>query len=128
MKCKFFNIWKKTYHFMSHFVFTVNLPNLMSFPCKGVPAFSLVEEMQQCSGSEFGSDLDVGRYFTVEGCASKCEGLASMFIFGTNKFTSNKFFHRCSRNKCKCYCETSAKDDGTCNVKGHRGFILYKYD
>jgi hypothetical protein len=92
----------------------------MSFSRKGVPAFSLVEEKKQCTGF----DIDVGKYFTVGGCASTCEGRASMFIFGTNKFGRN----RCYRNKCKCHCETSAKLDGTCNVKGHSGFVLYKYD
>ena len=47
-----------------------------------------------------------------------------MFIFGTNDFGKN----RCNRKGCKCICEVEAAYDGTCDVKKHRGYRLYRYD
>ena len=66
----------------------------------------------------------MGRLESVEECAEACTGVSSMFIFGTNDFGKK----RCNRKGCKCYCETSAATDGTCNVKNHRGYRLYRYD
>ena len=76
--------------------------------------------MQECGGEE----EFIGRLESVEKCAEACTGVASMFIFGTNDFGKN----RCNRKGCKCYCETSAATDGTCNMKNHRGYRLYRYD
>merc|ERR1719273_198384 len=47
-----------------------------------------------------------------------------MFIFGTNNFGKR----RCNNDGCKCYCETSALEDGSCEVKNHKGYLLYKFD
>ena len=46
-----------------------------------------------------------------------------MFALGTNDFGVN----RCNRKGCKCLCETSAEDDGTCDVVSHKGYRLYKF-
>ena len=82
--------------------------------------WSLVGEKQECGGKE---EL-MGRLESVEECAEACTGVSSMFIFGTNDFGKK----RCNWKGCKCYCETSAAADGTCNVKNHRGYRLYRYD
>ena len=87
---------------------------------EGEPEFSLVAEKKECSGSE----THKGRFVTVEECALSCKEVASMFIFGTNNFGTT----RCNTNGCKCYCETSAQDDGSCNVINHNGYLLYKYE
>ena len=46
-----------------------------------------------------------------------------MFAFGTNDFGKN----RCNDDGCRCLCETSATDEGTCNNVDHNGYRLYKY-
>ena len=46
-----------------------------------------------------------------------------MFIFGTNTFGNQ----RCSSLGCQCSCETSATNEGTCNIIDNNGFRLYKY-
>ena len=80
----------------------------------------MVGEKQECGGKE---EL-MGRMESVEECAEACTGVSSMFIFGTNDFGKK----RCNWKGCKCYCETSAAADGTCKVKNHRGYRLYRYD
>ena len=85
-----------------------------------VPKYSLVAEKKECGGSE----AYKGRIHNVEACASICNGVASMFIFGTNKFGKK----RCNGKGCKCSCETSALEDGSCKVKNHKGYQLYKFD
>ena len=81
--------------------------------------FTLVGEKKECSGSE----KDVGKLHSVDTCGSMCKGLASMFAFGTNDFGTN----RCNSDGCSCLCETSAADQGTCDIVGHNGYRLYKY-
>ena len=76
-------------------------------------------EKQECGGSEKGK----GRVASVEDCAEACKGVSSMFALGTNDFGVN----RCNRKGCKCLCETSAADDGTCDVVSHKGYRLYKF-
>ena len=85
-----------------------------------IAGWSLVGEKQECRGEE----EYIGRFETVEECGDACGGVATMFIFGTNDFGKN----RCNRNGCKCICEVEAAYDGTCNVKTHRGYRLYRYD
>ena len=46
-----------------------------------------------------------------------------MFIFGTEDFGSSK----CNSDGCNCYCETSATDQGLCDMVNHNGYRLYKY-
>ena len=86
---------------------------------KIIVGWSLVAEEKECSGS----GLWMGYLDSIEACVAKCRGVASMFIFGTNDFGYN----RCYSEKCACYCETSAKDEGTCNLISHSGYRLYKY-
>ena len=77
-------------------------------------------EKKECSGSE----KRMGSFKHIYECASKCKGVASMFVFGTNDFGVN----RCDSNGCECYCETSATVEGTCSQRNHEGFNLYKYN
>ena len=94
------------YNQQSHFKFLVG--------------WSLVAEKQECSGSE----VYKGEVQTIEECGSICKGIASMFIFGTNDFGNNQ----CFSDGCRCYCETGATDQGTCEImNNHDGFRLYKY-
>ena len=46
-----------------------------------------------------------------------------MFEFGTNDYGTT----RCFNDGCKCYCQTSATDEGTCNRLNHDGYRLYQY-
>ena len=79
----------------------------------------MVAERKECGGAE----LWMGRLPSIEACVAKCRGVASMFAFGTNDFGWNS----CYNDECTCYCETSAKDDGTCNLISNSGYRLYKY-
>ena len=79
----------------------------------------MLEAKKECSGSE----ISKGKLPSVDDCASQCEGVASMFAFGTNDYLTN----RCNNDGCSCYCETSATEDGTCNSVNHNGYRLYKY-
>ena len=74
---------------------------------------------KECSGSETLSGL----FHEIDDCASQCEGVSSMFAFGTNDFG----VIRCYNDGCRCLCETSATPEGTCNIVGHNGYRLYKY-
>ena len=82
--------------------------------------FSLVAEKKECSGAE----ENKGRMKSIEQCADACNGVSTMFIFGTNDFVSHSF--SCNDNGCKCWCETSAKDDGTCDIIKDEWYRLYK--
>ena len=46
-----------------------------------------------------------------------------MFGFATNDFGGN----RCFDDGCNCICETSAKDDGTCDMIPNNSYRLYKF-
>ena len=80
----------------------------------------LVASRMECAGSE----VSVGEASSIDECANKCEGIAEMFIFGTNDFGTN----RCSDNGlCRCFCETSSSYDATCQQTSHNGYRLFKY-
>ena len=81
--------------------------------------WSLVEEKKECSGDE----ISKGRMVSPGECASACNGVASMFAFGTNDFG----VPRCDGNGCQCLCETAAADDGTCDSVQHKGYRLYRF-
>ena len=66
---------------------------------------------------------NVGGFESIDQCAIACKDRASMFIFGTNAFGDD----RCYRDGCKCICETAANDDGTCDIKEHMGYNLYRF-
>ena len=86
-----------------------------------IAGWTLVGEKQECRGEE----EYIGRFETVEECGEACGGVATMFIFGTNDFGTA----RCEGNgkQCQCFCETSATDDGSCDITDHNGYRLYKY-
>ena len=81
--------------------------------------WELVAEKKECSGSE----TEKGTFHIIDNCASQCNGVASMFAFGTNDFGEP----RCYNNGCRCLCETSATAEGTCNKVNHKGYRLYRY-
>ena len=93
---------------------------MLIFSCVRI-GWELVAEKTECAGKE----KDLSPQPTTEACAKACEGISSMFIFGTNDFGHA----RCERNgkQCDCYCETSANNDGDCYMLDHKGFSLYKY-
>ena len=79
----------------------------------------LVSDNSECSGSEEGQ----GKFETIFECAEKCQGVSSMFAFGTNDYGTI----RCENGKCSCFCETAATIDGSCSIVSHSGFRLYKF-
>ena len=81
--------------------------------------WSLAAEKKECSGSE----KPKGKLQSVDACASKCKGEASMFIFGTEDFGDST----CNTDGCNCYCETSATEQGMCDMIDHNGYRLYRY-
>ena len=94
-----------------------------------VVQWSLVAEKKECSGSEVAKgDACRGPGFydkcmpSVQDCAMACVGVSSMIAFGTDKFGRT----RCDKKGCVCSCETSAREDGSCNMRNHNGYILYK--
>ena len=87
-----------------------------------IVGWTLVAEKKECSGSE----VYQGRLHSIEACVSVCRGVASMFIFGTND-SGYSGWNRCNIDGCTCYCETSAKDEGTCNMISTQSTRLYKY-
>ena len=93
------------YVFISYFILTLEL--------------TLVADKKECSGSEIDADF----FNTLDGCASHCKGKASMFAFGTNDYGND----RCNTEGCRCLCETSATEKGTCEIKDHDGYRLYRY-
>ena len=82
--------------------------------------YGLVGAKKECGGSE----KNKGRMDSIDECAKACKGIASMFVFGTNDFEVD----RCNAQGCTCYCETAAKDDGTCQIVDHKGYRLYRFD
>ena len=60
---------------------------------------------------------------SIDECAMACNGVSSMFVFGTNDFGTT----RCYADGCTCLCETGAKDDGTCDTVSNKGYHLYRF-
>ena len=80
--------------------------------------WNLVVKTKECGGSE----VNKGRMDSIDECAKACNGISSMFAFGTNDFG----VVRCFSDGCQCLCETAAKDDGTCDMVDHKGYHLYR--
>ncbi len=79
----------------------------------------LVEEDKECTGhGEY-----KGRFQDLVDCANACNGVSTMFIFGIENRTQS----RCNNDGCKCFCETSAAANGTCNMTPHNGYRIYGY-
>ena len=83
--------------------------------------FTLVGEKQECDSDELG-----GYVKTLHQCALNCQGISSMFAYGTDDFL-DQGKKKCSEKGCPCLCETIAKQDGTCDVIENKGYRLYKY-
>ena len=74
-------------------------------------AWTLVSEHKECNGPEIEKHLPENA--EIQDCATECQGISSMFIV--------------SPSLNKCYCETSATAEGTCNVVDAVNSHLYKY-
>ena len=77
--------------------------------------WEMVTEQKECDGSK----IKKGGFSNIRACAEECRGLASMFIFERNS--------RCEEGLCQCYCETTAKHNGTCRTDFVNDYNLYKY-
>ena len=84
-----------------------------------IAEFQQVKDKTECTGDE----EDKGYLKRVEDCAINCNGVSSMFSYGTKKWGDS----RCNQDGCKCLCELGATSSGTCNEKNHLGYDLYKY-
>ena len=73
--------------------------------------WTLVSENTECSGSETEKQLQPDS--DIQDCARECSGVSSMFLF--------------SPRRNRCFCETAASTDGTCDVIDIQGWDLYKY-
>ena len=74
--------------------------------------YELVSTSKICSGGR----EDKGRIGTVEECAKQCTNVASMFIYA-----------KCDSADCRCYCETGASADGTCDRTDNSQYRLYRF-
>ena len=63
----------------------------------------------ECDGTE----INKGRFLTVDGCSLACKGIATMFIYGTGK--------KCNKKGCICWCES------TCSMIPIENYELYEY-
>ena len=61
---------------------------------------------------------------TADDCANVCRGISSMFAFSTNDFGKDQ----CNEKGCRCLCEISASQDGSCKQVDTDGYRLYKFD
>ena len=80
----------------------------------------LVAEQMYCEGEQV-HQRDVS---TTDECAIQCDGLASMFVVGTNDYGTSS---QCKNGKCKCICQPNAANDGTCDQKSDNRFRLFKF-
>ena len=76
--------------------------------------YYLVSENRFCKGGV----SSVRRYKTVQECATACQKVSFMFIFGKKD--------RCNSDGCKCYCALAATDNG-CEVGGLINYDTYNY-
>ena len=77
-------------------------------------------EQMYCEGEQV-HQRDVS---TTDECAIQCDGLASMFVVGTNDYGTSS---QCKNGKCKCICQPNAANDGTCDQKSDSRFRLFKF-
>ena len=89
----------------------------MIITCTSIAELVLVSEKNECSGSEESGCLQA----SLEDCARACHTRCTMFVYGREGGS------RCYGDKCLCYCETSASDEGTCSEIDHPDYNLYKY-
>ena len=72
--------------------------------------WELYAEKKICEGGHESK----GKLGTVEACGNICKGVASMFIYAP-------------AHDGYCYCETDAKDQGTCTTRERVNYNLYRY-
>ena len=78
--------------------------------------WTLVGTNLQCRGSE----VRKGRLKKVDECYLACLTVSSMFIYGTKS--------KCNNNGCNCWCQTSARSNGTCLLTPTQDYKLYKHE
>ena len=61
---------------------------------------------------------------TIDDCANICKGTSSMFAFGAKGLGRDDL---CNEVGCRCLCEISASEDGTCTEIDNDGYRLYKF-
>ena len=61
---------------------------------------------------------------TIDDCANICKGTSSMFAFGGKGLGRDDV---CNEAGCRCLCEISASEDGTCTEIDNDGYRLYKF-
>ena len=84
--------------------------------------WELVENRAECTGSEIRAPG--GYKVNTRNCAESCKGISTMFAYGTNDYGTI----RCNEGGCNCLCETAATPEGTCTIKGHPGYRLFRYE
>ena len=88
--------------------------------------YELVAEQQECGGAESWG----GEQPTLQGCAHACEGISTMFVYGTNEWVPDHLkeaLRYCNAPGCRCFCEIVASPDGTCVHNHHFGYRLYRF-
>jgi len=78
---------------------------------------SIVATDKECAGSDVEKFQNTNPNLYQKDCAKACKGVSSMYLFCLPS-PSSKF----------CYCETSVKTTGKCEMKSAHGCIPYKYD
>ena len=73
-----------------------------------------------------GKGVNFPVYVTRKECATICKEKASFFAYGTNHFSKYKVNCKGTDN-CRCRCETSAKEYGTCRRDYDNNYLLYTY-
>ena len=83
-----------------------------------IPDFELVAEKRECLGAE----EFVGKFPTVDECASKCRGKSNLFAYARVGSI------QCEGTTCRCYCESdSAGGECTKGQEPDEKYDLYRY-
>jgi len=84
--------------------------------------FNQVAAKVECDGGSSDS-TDKGYVAGSEACAKVCVGTSEVFIYGTNKYGTN----RCKGSTCKCYCQHKTTNGKCVKRKAHNGYVLYSF-
>ena len=89
----------------------------------------LVGDNKQCTGIKHvpGVHPHASLSDNVNECANKCNGISSMFIFGTGSKCYTKGEGERIKGGCHCACELSTSVDGRCNEEQTTDSRLYKF-
>ena len=95
-----------------------------------------MREKKACSNF----DDEIHRYSDLEKCQTKCNGVASMLVFGTNDFGEvgctftnvvelggAQLILKGTKKDCECRCIKGAFANGTCELVDNDVYRLYRY-